>query len=161
MIARRRHLLFLFSSVIIITIGCGNANPDGTAPALQTAGSRADMERTPPGQLSAAVHVDRSDRGVRFAFSVQNASGQPITLTFNTSQRFDYVLEDEAGNVVKRYSDGKMFLQVIGTLTLPAGDAAVFHDAIRAIPPGRYRVTFRLTANEAQPSATARFFVTP
>lgn len=58
---------------------------------------------------------------VRADITLSNQSDADLELTFRSSQRFDFILEDEAGKVVFQWSADKVFLTVLGTEVVKAG----------------------------------------
>jgi hypothetical protein len=46
----------------------------------------------------------------------------PLSLNFRTSQEFDLVVKNGAGDMVYRWSDGRGFAQVLHSLSLGAGE---------------------------------------
>jgi hypothetical protein len=69
------------------------------------------------------------------SLSVRNNSAAAIPFTFNTTQRFEIELVDASGTVRARWSDGKVFSQVVTTQELAPHSSWRFHDAL--IIPGR------------------------
>jgi len=69
--------------------------------------------------------------------------GEPITMTlkvfnyteeemifhFNTSQRYDFIIEDEEGNEIWRWSEGRMFAQMLGEENLGPNNPEVTYTA--------------------------------
>jgi hypothetical protein len=53
-----------------------------------------------------------------FMYKITNNTSAPLTFEFPTSQQYEYVVRDEQGNVIEKYSDGKMFLQVLKEVTI-------------------------------------------
>lgn len=49
------------------------------------------------------------------ALTVRNAGDAPIPFTFNSTQRFEIELVDDAGDVVTRWSTGKVFGDAVST----------------------------------------------
>lgn len=84
-------------------------------------------------------------------------SNQTVTFSFPSSQRYDFAIIDSSGQEVWRWSNGKMFLQVIGSLTLKPGSAITFKAEHRFVgergdplPEGIYTVLGELTARDGQ-----------
>ncbi len=50
----------------------------------------------------------------RVMLVVRNKTETPVEFTFSTAQRFDFIVRDAFGEEVLRWSDGRMFAQVIG-----------------------------------------------
>ncbi|MFZ5648415.1 MAG: BsuPI-related putative proteinase inhibitor [Bacillota bacterium] len=63
---------------------------------------------------------------VNITFTKINISSQPITLNYTTGQRFELEAVRADGTVVWRWSQGRVFPQVTGTVTLQPGGTQVF-----------------------------------
>lgn len=50
--------------------------------------------------------------------TLRHTRQEPLRLTFATGQRFDFVIRNEKGEAVYRWSDGKAFTQALGTETI-------------------------------------------
>jgi len=90
---------------------------------------------------------------VRARIRLANESGEELRLTFASSQRFDVLLQDERGRVVFRWSDGKVFLPVLGQEIVRPGEALTYEvtfalpDSTQGLlPAGRYTLTGLLVA---------------
>jgi len=88
----------------------------------------------------------------RARLTVRNHTELPVEFTFPTSQRFDFIVRDALGREVLRWSDGRVFLQVIGRETLLkesrsylAGIVLKSRDG-RRLPAGFYTLVGCLTA---------------
>ncbi|MBI1897984.1 MAG: hypothetical protein HYS04_15850, partial [Acidobacteria bacterium] len=53
---------------------------------------------------------------------VRNSTGHPVQLNFPTGQSFDFVIRNEAGDIVQRWSEGKFFTQALRSETLAPGE---------------------------------------
>ena len=51
---------------------------------------------------------------VIMTLKIFNYTEEDITFHFNTSQRYDFIIEDEEGNEIWRWSEGRMFAQMLG-----------------------------------------------
>ncbi|MFQ6019997.1 MAG: BsuPI-related putative proteinase inhibitor [Dehalococcoidia bacterium] len=76
-----------------------------------------------------------------------NRSGQAITLEYRNSQRYDFRVADSDGRVVWRWSEDKLFAQVIGRERLEPGESLQFSETWdqteargEPLPPGDYLV---------------------
>ena len=58
---------------------------------------------------------------IAMTFKVFNQTEERITFHFSDAQRYDFIIEDRKGNKVWRWSDGRMFAQVLGEETLGPG----------------------------------------
>ncbi|HAJ32397.1 MAG TPA: hypothetical protein DCK79_03385 [Candidatus Atribacteria bacterium] len=72
-----------------------------------------------------------------------NYTEEEITFHFNTSQRYDFIIEDEEGNEIWRWSQDKMFAMVLGEETLGPTSTEVIYTAKYKdkLSPGYYEVT--------------------
>ncbi len=70
--------------------------------------------------------------------SVENTSGRIVTLHFPTAQRIEIQLVGSQRGVVTRWSDDRMFAQVMGQLTINPGEKLRFSETIstRDLKPG-------------------------
>lgn len=73
------------------------------------------------GRLDATESAD----GVRFDFTVTNTSDEPVTLRFSDACTADVAVRDD-GREVWRFSDGRMFAQVITEETIGPGESETF-----------------------------------
>ncbi len=69
------------------------------------------------GPVSATAHL---------TFVVSNQSTSQVIFTFPTSQQFDIHLIDQSGAIVKAWSDGLAFTNIITTLTMQPGQTNTF-----------------------------------
>ena len=72
-----------------------------------------------------------------------NYTEEDFIFHFNTSQRYDFIIEDEEGNEVWRWSMDRMFAMVLGEETLGQHNPEViFRAEYRGkLNPGYYKVT--------------------
>lgn len=68
--------------------------------------------------LTATVAEDR----VRFTYAVTNGDSEPVELTFRDAGKADVAVRD-GDREVWRWSDGRMFAQVVETVELAPGEA--------------------------------------
>ncbi|ARU63638.1 hypothetical protein CBW65_23430 [Tumebacillus avium] len=62
---------------------------------------------------------------VQITLTLTNTTSSTQTYNFNTSQRYDIVVQ-KGGREVWRWSNGQFFLQVLGTLTLQPGESVTY-----------------------------------
>jgi hypothetical protein len=89
----------------------------------------------------ADVRVDApaGARSVRFALSVANGTSKRVELTFPTGQTHDFVVLDATGREVWRWSDGRMFTQLMQNKLLDVRDIVTYDEQWPAPPAaGRY-----------------------
>jgi len=77
-----------------------------------------------------------------------NYTQEDIVFHFNTSQRYDFIIEDEEGNEIWRWSKDRMFAMVLGEEILGPTNTEVNYSAEckSKLSPGYYKVTGILVA---------------
>ncbi|WP_051330757.1 BsuPI-related putative proteinase inhibitor [Aneurinibacillus terranovensis] len=90
------------------------------------------------GELAASLKIDNG----QFVFTVKNQTEQVKTFLLHVGHPFDYLINNEAGEKVLQYSDGKMFAQSIVEKTLKQGEEMTFTEPIPQLKPGTYTVDF-------------------
>ena len=72
-----------------------------------------------------------------------NYTEEDIIFHFNNSQRFDFIIEDEEGNEIWRWSEGRMFAMMLGEETLGLTNSEIIYIAeyTDKLSPGYYKVT--------------------
>jgi hypothetical protein len=83
------------------------------------------------------------EQPVNIEFCVFNRTGEEITLYFRNAQRYDFTIEDEEGKEVWRWSEGRMFAQMLGEEVLgPANTEIIYKVEYKdKLNPGYYKVT--------------------
>jgi hypothetical protein len=84
----------------------------------------------------------------RFVYKITNNTRAPLTLEFPTSQQYEYVVRDEQRNVVEKYSDGKMFLQVLKKVTIQPNEYLSYEIELQKEMKGRYSLEIWLKARK-------------
>jgi hypothetical protein len=95
----------------------------------------------PDSAVTAAVRVDAAPgaRSVRFALSVTNGTSKRVELNFPSGRTHDFVVLDATGREVWRWSDGRMFTQLMKNRMLEARDIVTYDERWPAPPSaGRY-----------------------
>ena len=119
--------------------------------------------------LTASGNATSEERNMNYGISMSTdkmsyAVGEPIKLTvkifncneedvifhFNTSQRYDFIIEDEEGNEVWRWSEGRMFAQMLGEEILGPTNIEIIYSVKYKdkLNPGYYKVTGFFVAQE-------------
>ena len=72
-----------------------------------------------------------------------NYTEEEITFHFNTGQRYDFIIEDEEGNEIWRWSEGRIFAMALGEEILGPSNSEVIYKAEYKdkLIPGYYKVT--------------------
>lgn len=98
------------------------------------------------------------DEEVVFRFSVRNVDDDPVELTFRDAGHADVaVFEDD--EEVWRWSDGRMFAQVVQTTRLEGGEETTFEVSWSNPHPGDYVAEATLRVREVDVSARTSFSV--
>lgn len=97
------------------------------------------------------VSVDKEayapGEAVQMELVVRNPGPAPLTFQFSDSQRYDFLVTRDDGQLVWFWSHDKAFAQVLGSLTLGPGEERRYRERWdqrdtegRPVPPGRYWV---------------------
>lgn len=98
---------------------------------------------------------------ITMALKVFNSTEEEITFHFNTSQRYDFVIEDEAGNEIWRWSGDRMSAMVLGEEPLGPDNPEVTYTAQykSELSPGCYKITGILVAADRPMTASITIIV--
>lgn len=68
---------------------------------------------------------------------------EEVTFLFNTGQRYDFIIEDEKGSEIWRWSEARMFVQMLGEEILGATNTKIIYTAeyTNKLRPGYYKIT--------------------
>ncbi len=80
---------------------------------------------------------------IKMTLKIFNYTEEDIAFHFDTSQRYDFIIEDEEGNEVWRWSEGRMFAQMLGEENLGPNNPEVTYttEYKDKLSPGYYKVT--------------------
>lgn len=107
--------------------------------------------------LDSALEVTVGD-GVKFNFSVVNASDAPVEVTFRDTCKVDFaVYRDDTE--LWRYSDGQMFAQTLTTADIQPGETAIFEESWPNPSAGDYTAEATLRVRECDVRARTPFSV--
>jgi intracellular proteinase inhibitor BsuPI len=96
---------------------------------------------------------------VRCELRLANEGAEPVILQFRTSQRGDVALEQD-GVERWRWSDGQMFLQVLGERELVPGEMWLLElEGVLDVEPGEYEAVATVSSEPAPPPARQRVVV--
>jgi hypothetical protein len=100
---------------LVLALGC-TSPPPANVP---------DETRSPvtPNDLSTSLAVDVGRDSVGLALHLTNSGTQPLVLEFNSTQRYDFQVQNASGETVWTWSADKMFGQMMGTETIGAGES--------------------------------------
>lgn len=89
-----------------------------------------------------------------YIYTISNEGNKTVTLSFSTSQRYDYELKNKAKERITRFSHGRAFMQVIGEEKLAPGESVSYDIALKNLEPGEYELTVYSVAKGVDESAT-------
>jgi len=125
--------------------------------ALVTAGAGADTVMQ--GVRAEKYNNELGDK-IRFEYAIRNDSDQTVVYNFSTSKQFDLWVS-RGGEEAFRQSRGRMYLQVITTLSLRPGETKSYYATWdqkdfkgKQVGPGIYDVYAQLTPSKNRPSPT-------
>ena len=80
---------------------------------------------------------------IKMTLKVFNYTQEDIVFHFNTSQRNDFIIEDEKGNEIWRWSQDRMFAMVLGEETLGPTNIEIIYtvEYKGKLSPGYYKIT--------------------
>lgn len=86
------------------------------------------------------VHVDANASDVNFSLAVQNGTSKQVELSFPDGRTHDFVVLDEKGTEVWRWSAKRMFTQAVQNRLLDSRDSVVYNEKWHAPGAGKYTV---------------------
>jgi len=108
--------------------------------------------------LTGSLDATATDHGVEFTFDVRNEGDGDVELTFSDARKADVVVRD-GDEAVWRYSEGRMFAQMIQQATLGGGEVETFQVVWEDPEPGDYEAVATLAARNADVEAATSFSV--
>lgn len=108
--------------------------------------------------LAPALDVQVGEE-VRFAFAVTNASKKKLEVRFADGRTHDLVVLDSMGREVWRWSEGRLFTQVMQTRALRRSDALRFDGSWEVPAPGRYTAVATLESGNFPVKHSVQFVV--
>ncbi|MCP3032006.1 hypothetical protein LF817_11685 [Halobacillus sp. A1] len=111
-------------------------------------------------QLTFEAEVVEEEDGITAEFSITNDAEEPVILGFNSSLKYDVIIENQDGEEVYQYSEGQAFTQQLTMDELEPGDKLEANETVNEdLPPGNYNVTmtFLVTSINDQPFESKPF----
>ena len=132
---------------ILLLAACGQETNTKKGSEDTPVNSDKNLKRENDALLTANLNQkNKEDNDYVFVYTVENDKDQPVKLTFNSGQTFDYILKDQSGKTIIQYSKGKSFTQAIIEKELVKG-AKLSHDIIlKDLEPGKDTLEVWLTA---------------
>jgi len=145
-------------------------------PAPATTAAPATTPNPPAHPIQVTVACDKTEYmhgqpGVQYVMAptgtlkatlvIKNTTTSLHLLTFNTSQKYDFVIRDAQGKEVKRWSADRMFAQIVTTTAIKPGEELSFAadlplgDSGKPLPAGSYTLEglATYTADAGDPSS--------
>jgi hypothetical protein len=120
--------------------------PRSRASEATTKSAKALKNEPPRIESALAVNADESASGVRFAFRVTNAGGGKLEMEFPSGQTHEVVVLDSLGREVWRWSNGRVFTQLIQNKILRTADTLAFDERWKDASRGQYVAVARLAS---------------
>ena len=104
--------------------------------------------------LETSLHSQQRDGALAFELTVENRGDDPVELSFADAQRVRVSVypadADDESSPVWRSDGDRMFAQVMGSETVPAGESVTFGAAWKDPESGEYRVVGEVTCRDRE-----------
>lgn len=146
-------LLIFVTVLILAACGTGQTDEPDDLPEDPAIEEPAENDETTgdstEGEMKPAIEQVDEDT---YRYSLVNATGEPKTFEFTSSQRYDFSLANESGEEVFLFSAVSTYLQVLGEETLDQGDQLSYEFAVPPLDlePGTYELTAWLTPRQGE-----------
>lgn len=131
----RDKVPFTLVCIAVLAFACG------PRPRSEAATERDAVKRSAPvdprAPLAPILDISVSN-GVHFSFDVVNASARKLEVLFNDGRTHDIIVLDSLGREVWRWSNDRMFTQVVQSKVLRASDTLTFAESWTDPRPGSY-----------------------
>lgn len=144
------------TSVIAISLTACNDSEEITKPVYQndSGNSQSNKSEIIEGSIVPSLTEKEQNGEYYYSFELKNISTEPVTLTMNTAQLYDYQLINEKGTVVYTYSDNKYFAQMLQEKTIQPGESLKMDvdasEGLETLQAGTYTLKVWSTANESK-----------
>jgi hypothetical protein len=101
--------------------------------------------------VTATLDATETEDALVLELTVENDEDDPVSFQFSDTQRAEFVAEDDGGEVW-RWSEGRMFGQMLGSVDLDPGQSETFEGGWENPPSGEYTITGSLAANNSSAS---------
>jgi hypothetical protein len=143
-----KWMLLIWISLVVALACSPGAQPDHPAGRKQS-----EMNH---GTIWSVLTLEKAENGataIHASFAIRNESEEPLAITFNSGQQYDFWLLDGAGTTLWQWSEDKMFTMAIVERTLDR-EPWVYEETIPLytregdpLSDGSYSVRARLTAD--------------
>jgi hypothetical protein len=122
----QRKLLITILTAAAVALALGLKSPSSEAAASFTSTTVTTADSTVSAQLNLTV----GDR-IAFEFKISNNTPKKVELRFPNGQTHDFVVLDSLGREVWRWSEGKMFTQVLQNKIVDSKQSIAFQHTAR------------------------------
>jgi hypothetical protein len=133
-------------SLGVLAFACSPRPRGSDQPTVRNTKAERPADVTPRIESALAIRVNAARQDVQFDFSVTNAGGARIEMNFPSGQTHDLVVLDTLGREVWRWSNGRMFTQVLQNKVLRTDDSLSFGEQWSDAPRGKYVAVARLAS---------------
>jgi hypothetical protein len=119
-----------------------------------------ELARVPLASSLDVAVATSSAKDVRFALHVTNRADHNLELMFPSGQTHEFVVRDEAGREVWRWSEGRMFTQALQSKLLAGEETTTYAESWQpGTRAGRFTVVATLRSSSHVVEQTAEFIV--
>lgn len=136
---------WIHTAVAVSVVACAGGETDADRPPAD-GGAAATPETVAADELATSLIARVEGSAVHFSLNVTNASGEPVSLDFNSGQRFDVSVSDAAGASVWTWSADKSFIQALGTESIEPGETLTYEATWAEPAAGAYSARGVITA---------------
>ncbi|TKD68775.1 BsuPI-related putative proteinase inhibitor [Pseudalkalibacillus hwajinpoensis] len=126
--------------VLLMLSGCGEENSSmntNSNTSEQVSGSSGIVA----GSMEPSLTLETKENGkVTFQYTIQNQTEQVQTITFPSSQKYEYKLYNEKGAHLKTYSADKSFVKQEEVLKVKQAEILEYPITIDQLSPGTYKL---------------------
>ena len=152
-------LVFILAACAEETSTDNESDENGDEDRNQNSTGEGAAEISNEGIVYALNPVSVAAENTVYEFTIRNERDEEKELSFTTSQRYEYELRDAEDELVKRFSDGMAFMQVLEDIELPSGEELNYELALPSLDPGEYTLTAYSVAEDLSGNQVTVTFV--
>lgn len=139
-----RRLLYILACLLVLTSCEDNTTKKGS----EEVNTQPEKNGINSETLTSSLIQEKSEnKQLHFEYTIENKTGKTINLTFNSGQKFDYILKDQQGRIIKQDSKGKAYTQAIIEKELKQGARLSYDIYLKDLEPGEYTLEAWLTSS--------------
>ena len=131
----------MVGTMVLLTLtGCGEENATmNTNTTNNTSEQVSGSSGIVAGSLEPTLQLETTESGAAtFLYRIQNQTERVQSIHFPSSQKYDYTLSNEQGDVIKTYSATKSFLKEEENVTLKQAESLEYSIIVDELTPGSY-----------------------